>query len=492
MSNWKGHFIDGNWDNANGKELFEVASPIDDKVYWVGYTATSQQIARAVEAATRAFPVWDRMGFDERCKFIEKFCDKVRRHEEELATEISLATGKPLWEARTEVGAVIGKFSPSIEAYNSRAHETRRLLQSNTSVTRFRPHGVVAVLGPYNFPAHMPNGHIMPALIAGNTVILKQSEKTPKVAELIVDLWKQAGLPPGVLNLLQGGGSTASELIQHLGVKAIFFTGSRRAGLAIANTVGSLGKVVALEMGGNNPIIVWECSNYSAANYNIVQSAYITAGQRCSSARRLIVSKHDDEYVKRLVKAISGLRIDSPYSHPEPFLGPLIDKSHVDQLIHAQAHLESKGGIVLVRAMRREDLGSAYVTPCLIDVTNVPEVTDDEIFGPFLQLKRVETFTDALKEANQTNYGLAAGLISDNSQLYEEFITCVQAGVVNFNQPLVGASALAPFGGIKFSGNGHASGYFAVDYCNYPVGSLESEKPSLPTTIPSGIDVDLL
>lgn len=488
MTDWKGHFINGHWVTTNEGSPFVAVSPVDGKVYWRGYAANQAGIEAAVGAADTAFAPWASLTMRDRQRFLEAFCEQVRQHEAELAQAISLSTGKPLWESRTEVASVIGKLAPTVDAYETRAKALVRQTPTATSVTRFLPHGVVAVISPFNFPAHMANGHIMPALLAGNTVILKQSERVPAVAEILIALWHQAGLPPGVLNLLQGDASTVLSLARHPGVKAIFFTGSRRAGLSISEAAGPLGKLLALEMGGNSPIVAWDCSSddVDAATLIIVQSAFSTAGQRCSNGRRLIVGKDSETFLRRLTDAVQSIVVGPPNSTPEPYMGPLIDRQHADSILQTQEALEQRGGRVLVRA-KSLDWGMNYISPGLIDVTEIRDRPDEEVFGPLLQIIRVKSYDEALAEANRTSFGLAAGLVTSRPELYDQFLHTVRAGIINLNQPLTGASSFAPFGGIKASGNGRPSGYLAVDYCTYATGSLEAERLSVPASLPPGL-----
>jgi succinylglutamic semialdehyde dehydrogenase len=209
-----------------------------------------------------------------------------------MAAVISRATGKPVWDAATEAAAMVGKAELSVKAYNERTPTKEAAAGAFTARISHHPHGVMAVLGPFNFPGHLPNGHIMPALIAGNTVIFKPSEQTPEVAEFTLRLWEEAGIPAGVINLLQGARAPAEQLVAHDGVDGVLFTGGVPAGRAIHRALGGkLEKIVALELGGNNPLVVWDAADLESTAKLIVKSAYITSGQRCTCARRLIVNQ---------------------------------------------------------------------------------------------------------------------------------------------------------------------------------------------------------
>ena len=360
---------------------------------------------------------------------------------------------------------------------------------NSSSRTRFRPHGVVTVIGPYNFPGHMPNGHIMPALLAGNTLIFKPSELAPYVAEQVVEYWDKSGLPSGVLNLLQGNASVGQKLCAHPDVRGVFFTGSLQAGESIRAST-SVEQMCVLEMGGNSPLVVWDSSDLDAAVFGTIQSSFITSGQRCSSARRLILPSNSfgEKFLSRLVELSRQIQVGPYTNDSEPYMGPLRSNKMVDNLLEKQEKLISCGALPLLKSERLPST-KCFVTPGIINVTPVTPREDDEIIGPLLQVIMVKDFDSAIEEANNTKYGLAAGLFSEDAQLYKQFYNQIRAGIINWNQQLTGASGLAPFGGIKKSGNFRPSGYFASDYCVYSIGSIESESISLPAALPPGISL---
>jgi succinylglutamic semialdehyde dehydrogenase len=407
-----------------------------------------------------------------------------------LVDRLCLETGKPRWEARQEVETMIGKVANSLEAYKERSAEAVSDQGAFTAVRRHRPHGVVAVLGPFNLPGHLPHSHIVPALLAGNTVVYKPSEFTPAVGEMTTDLWAQAGLPKGVLNLVQGGRNTGVSLSSHPDLDGLYFTGSYGAGLALHKLFADKpGKILALEMGGNNPLVIWDCADAEAAAHLTVQSAYITSGQRCVCARRLILPEgpEGDRYLASLQALIPRLRVGAPTETPEPFLGPVISAPAADRLLASQATLLAAGAKALV-PVERLPKGPAFLSPGLLDVTSVSNLPDEEYFGPLLQVLRVKDFDRAIAEANKTRYGLAAGLVSDKRELWEKFSRRIRAGVVNWNRQTTGASGKLPFGGVGDSGNHRPSAYTAADYVAYPVASLEAPKATAPSQLPPGIN----
>lgn len=386
---------------------------------------------------------------------------------------------------------MIGKIGLSVAAYHKRTGETENELPAGRAVLRHKPHGVVAVFGPYNFPGHLPNGHIVPALLAGNTVVFKPSELTPKVAELMLKLWEKAGLPAGVINLVQGEVETGKALASHPQLDGLFFTGSSRTGhLLHQQYAGHPGKILALEMGGNNPLIVKGISDIKAAVHEIIQSAYISSGQRCTCARRLYIEKGEqgDALVTALVAAVKAIAVGPWNAEPQPFMGSMISEAAAKGMVAAQRNLQNLGGVSLVELTHIES-GTGLVSPGLIDVTEVIELPDEEYFGPLLQLVRYSSFDQAISLANDTRYGLSAGLLADSREDYDYFLARIRAGIVNWNKQITGASGAAPFGGVGASGNHRASAFYAADYCAYPVASMEADGLSLPQALSPGLSL---
>jgi succinylglutamic semialdehyde dehydrogenase len=456
-------------------ETLTSFEPATGDQLWTGEIGDAD---REVTAARGAWASWAAKPLAVRIETLRRFANTVRAQKDKFADLIARETGKPLWEAATEVDAVVGKVDISVSAYAERTSQRRveGALGAKVSV-RHKPHGVLAVLGPYNFPAHLPNGHIVPALIAGNAVVFKPSEKTPATGEYLVRLLHEAGVPEGCVRLLIGGPEQGRALAAHPGIDGLLFTGSARAGLALHRQFGETPeKILALEMGGNNPLIVWDAADIHAASVLAVQSAFLSAGQRCTAARRLIVEdgKHE-ALIEAVVKLADRLVVDQPHANPAPFMGPVIDNGAADGLQEAFLDLMTKGARTL-KHLVRPDEGKPFLTPALLDVTAVTNRPDAELFGPILQVIRVADFDAALIEANSTRYGLAASLVGGSPQLYEKFWANIRAGVINWNKPTNGAPSNAPFGGVGLSGNHRPSAYYAADYCAYPVTSSEAEQ----------------
>ena len=431
-----------------------------------------------VAHARRSWAEWAARPLAYRIEALRRFANVVRQKADAFTDLLARETGKPLWEARTEVETVIGKVDISVSAYSERTGQRRIEAPMNTRLAlRHKPHGVLAVLGPYNFPAHLPNGHIVPALLAGNAVVFKPSEKTPASGAFLVDCFHAAGIPEGCIRLLIGGPDEGKALAAHPDIDGLLFTGSANTGIALNRQFATRPeKILALEMGGNNPIVVWDTPDLYSAAVLVIQSAFTTAGQRCTAARRLIVDQNlFDPLMVEINKLIGRLIIGEPHDDPAPFMGPVIDNDAADMLTESFLALSTMGGRPL-KHMERPIEGRPFITPGLIDMTQANDKPDVELFGPVLQIYRKASFEEAIVEANDTRYGLSASLVSQNPRLYDQFWANIRAGIVNWNRPTNGASSAAPFGGVGWSGNHRPSAYYAADYCAYPVVSSESEQ----------------
>jgi succinylglutamic semialdehyde dehydrogenase len=449
--------------------------PATGAVFWRG---ACSDVAAEVNIARESWADWASRPLTVRVEALRRFANAVRAKADALTDCIARETGKPLWEARTEVESVVNKVEISITSYGERTSQRRvEGAMGVRSALRHKPHGVMAVLGPYNFPAHLPNGHIVPALLAGNAVVFKPSEKTPATGKMLVDLFRAAGIPNGVIRLVIGGPDQGRELASHPGIDGLLFTGSARTGIALNRQFAdNPGKLLALEMGGNNPIIVWDAPDVHSAAILVIQSAFLSSGQRCTAASRLIVKDGLHEpLVQELSKLMDRLIVAEPHSNPAPFMGPVIDNDVADGLQESFLTLMMKGGQPIKQLTRHID-ERPFLSPALIDMTSVVDKPDVELFGPVLQMIRVADFDQALMEANATRYGLSAALVGGTPQMYDKFWANSRAGIVNWNRPTNGAPSNAPFGGVGLSGNHRPSAFYAADYCAYPVVSTEEEN----------------
>jgi len=454
---------------------FTSIDPAAGETVWDGPAASTAEVQAAVEAARAAFPDWADRPRQDRIDAVKRYQAALKARAPQMAEAISRETGKALWETTAELGSMAGKVDLSIRAYDERTGERTAETAFGQATLRHRPHGVAAVLGPFNFPGHLPNGHIVPALLAGDTVVFKPSEETPWTGQLMAECLAEADLPHGVFNLIQGGRDTGAALLDQP-IDALMFTGSGAAGAHFRRKFAEDPHVIlALELGGNNPLVVWDAADAEAVAGIVVQSAFVTTGQRCSCARRLIVP--DGPQGDAIVEAVNTLverLVFAPWnSTPEPYAGPLISVKAAEAALKALQDRIDLGARVIRASGPVGNLPGAFVRPAIIDVTGV-DVPDEEMFAPFLSVTRVASFDAAIAQANATRYGLSAGLVSDDPAHWDRFIRRIRAGVVNFNRPTTGAAGDMPFGGLGASGNHRPSAYYAADYCAYPVASFEA------------------
>jgi succinylglutamic semialdehyde dehydrogenase len=455
-------------------EQLQSTCPATGEIVWIGPITAISDVHCTVTRARDALSEWRATPLIRRIDIAREYAVVLKRRSDFLAELIARETGKVLWETRQEVASMIGKVEISIAAQAERAGERRVPVAFGESVLRHRPHGVIAVLGPYNFPGHLPNGHIVPALLAGNTIVFKPSELTPAVGEAMADAWREAGLPDGVLNLVHGGRETGEALVE-APIDGLLFTGSVATGMHFRRAFAERPEViVALELGGNNPLIVWDGDVDEAAAL-VVQSAYATSEQRCTCARRLILAEgaFGDAIVAAVASLADRLQIGAWKDEPAPFLGPLISAQAADAARSQIEQLIARGARAIRPLDRVAGRSAAFVTPALLDVTGA-DVPDAEIFAPVLQVRRVTDFAAAIAAANDTRFGLSAGLVTADDALWDRFLLEARAGIVNRNRPTTGAASSAPFGGIGESGNHRPSAYYAADYCAYPMASFEA------------------
>ncbi len=476
-------YIDGAWQPGAG-ELFASHDPVSGDKVWEGRAANADEVAEAMAAARLAFPAWSRRPLAERVSIVRAFAKQLEQRGEEIARTISREMGKVAWDSKSELQAMIGKIEISIRAQNERAGVRDEKAAFGAMTLSHAAHGVLAVLGPFNFPGHLPNGHITPALLAGNCVLFKPSEFTPGVGALMMEAWEAARLPAGVLNLLQGGRETGAALLDAHWLAGVLFTGSARTGALIHKKfAGRPDVLLALELGGNNPLIVWPPVEARAAANLIAHSAFASSGQRCSCARRLIVPQGaaGDAIVEALAALLPLISVGPATQTPEPFMGPLVNALAAERAVKFEQGLAAMGGKPIVPVKR----DGAFVRPALIDVTGLSP-PDEELFGPVLQVYRVTDFDHALDVANATRFGLAGALISDDPALWARAKQEMRAGILNWNRPTTGASGAMPFGGPGLSGSLRPSAYYAADYVAYPVASqlaqtaLAIAAPGLP------------
>ncbi|MEE9271748.1 MAG: succinylglutamate-semialdehyde dehydrogenase [Robiginitomaculum sp.] len=466
------NYINGKWVQGHGTE-FTSTDPASGEIIWQGIGASSNDVDAAYRAARKAFAPWADMSLEGRMEIVQKFKQLTLEAKGILGKLIARETGKILWDASGEAGAVAGKVDVSLKAYNERTGVSSTQTGFGRADLRHRPHGIMAVLGPYNFPAHLPNGQIIPALIAGNTVVYKPSEQCPAVGEFMMNLYAAAGFPEGVINMVQGARETGVAVLDHNELNGVLFTGSASTGAFIHKKFGGRPEIMlALEMGGNNPLLVWDIANAEAAASIIAQSAFITSGQRCTCARRILLPEGaaGDKVLDAVLGMVDSIKVGAWNDTDTAFMGPVISAGIAAHVIKRGVELGGK----TIRKAEVMERGQAFIKPGIVDVTDV-SVPDEEIFGPVMQIVRIASLEAGIAEANNTRFGLSAGLISDNVQNWDIFTRKIRAGVVNFNRATTGAAGFLPFGGPGASGNHNPGAFYAADFCAWPMASQISD-----------------
>ncbi|RYZ72375.1 MAG: aldehyde dehydrogenase family protein [Proteobacteria bacterium] len=495
-----GNYIGGEFHPAvepNGE--WDVKSPAatHDLVARIKYSY--QDVDSAIQSAKSAFKSWKKLPASERFVYLRKYRDALKARENTIVETISREVGKPLWESKTEFQAMLNKVDITIEDSMKLIAPLRidNVLPGVVGKSEYRPHGVMAVIGPFNFPGHLPNGHIVPALVTGNTVVFKPSEKTPMTGQLIAEAMHEAGLPSGVFNLVQGERETSRRLCVHEGVNGILFTGSYEVGTRIKqDTLLQHWKLLALEMGGKNSSIVWEDADLDSAVYEVLTSAFLTTGQRCSATSRAIVHESlMERFLEKLHAASKAFKIGHPFENA--FMGPVIDSSTVDRFLKFQPIATRDGFEILMRGKVLElPYAGHYVTPAIAFMHNADPAharksvyQQTELFAPNLAVQGVTDLDQAIALANITQYGLVTSVFTKSTEVYEKCSEDLECGLINLNRGTVGASSRLPFGGLKKSGNHQPTALSSVFYCAYPVASLECapESPGLKAPL-TGLD----
>ena len=448
--------------------------------------ADAAAVAAAVAGARAAFQAWRDAGFEARADVLRRFAERAREAGPELADLVAREVGKALWDARAETDLLAAKVDVTLGDGMALVAPMEPAPGARAS---WHPRGVLAVLGPFNFPMHLPNGHIVPALALGNSVVFKPSELTPACGERLVELFREAGLPDGVIEVVHGGADTGRALATHDDVDGVLFTGSWAAGHALREaTLDQPGKILALEMGGKNAIVVLADADMDLAVSETAFSIAVSTGQRCTCASRLFVERSvADAFADRLVRVLRGIRVGPPLEDGV-FMGPLVSQAAFDKLERYRGLSGAAGG---ERVLRLDPgLPPPYVRPGLVRFAETKQTHPyqrDEIFGPEAALYPVDDLDAAITAVNDSDYGLAASIFSRERARYEHCVGRVRTGILNWNKGTVGASGRLPFGGRGRSGNDRPAGVTATLYCATPQSHLESEAGFDPDALPPGM-----
>jgi alpha-ketoglutaric semialdehyde dehydrogenase len=460
------NFIGGEWVDAVGGETFDSIVPATGETIGTFPRSGAEDVARAVEAAKVAYEEWRLVPAPKRGELLYRFAAVLTEHKDELTELMSREMGKVLAEAG-------GDVQEAIDMSLYMAGEGRRLFgQTTPSELRDKfnmsvrmPVGVVGAVTPWNFPIAIPSWKLAPALVCGNTAVLKPAEDTPLLAERFVELLVEAGLPPGVVNVVHGYGDAGEALVAHPDVPIITFTGSRATGIRVTQTAAPHLKHVHLELGGKNAILVMDDADLELAVEGIVWSAFGTSGQRCTAASRVIVHERVyDELRTRLVAAAEGMRL-GPGWEPSTDLGPVINQKALDK-IHSYTGIgRDEGATLLTGGEVAGSNGGFYYRPTVFgDVEIGMRIAREEIFGPTTALIPVRDFDEAIRAANSVEYGLSSSIFTADVNRAFRAMRDLETGITYINAGTTGAEVHLPFGGTKATGNGHReAGQAALD-----------------------------
>jgi succinylglutamic semialdehyde dehydrogenase len=465
-------FIAGSWNEPEAPDgAIEDRSPADLTLLLGRFPWSVRQVERAVEAARSAQRGFGALPAPDRARLVRRIGAILKEHEEDLARAIALDVGKPLWEATLEAQACSAKAAITADEGLKLVSPFPAPGQAGAEC-RFRPLGVLAVLGPFNFPVHLPNGHILPALACGNAVVFKPSEIAPQAAEVYARCLEEAGVPRGVFNLVQGGPAVGAALSSHPGVDGVLFTGSWSVGQAIERANLGQTKLLALEMGGKNAAVVLADADWEKAVYDVLFSAFVSAGQRCTAASRAIVVGDARRFAARIVQLAEKLSVGHPLDEGV-FMGPLSSPAALEKF---EEGVQVSGAETLLQTRRLAPRGlqGCYASPSVhfVEQRRGNAYEREELFGPDLAVYPARSEEEALQIANATDYGLAASVHTRSEEAFDRCQRALECGVVNWNAPTVGASGRLPFGGLKRSGNHRPAALWSTLYCASPVAVM--------------------
>jgi methylmalonic acid semialdehyde dehydrogenase len=466
------NFIGGQWIESESSRTAQNINPANtDDVLGTVRQATREEARRGVEAASQAFREWRATPAPTRGRILARAARLMEDNKEELAQLLTREEGKTISESR-------GELQRSINVAEFCAGESRRMngetiqseLPANFAYTIKQPLGVVACVTPWNFPVAIPVWKIAPALVAGNTVVFKPASLTPATAVRIVEIFEEAGIPKGVLNLILGSGSDAGdEIINHPAVKAVSFTGSNEVGIRLYEQASRRGAKVQCEMGGKNPVIVLEDADLDLAVESTAQGAFGSSGQRCTAtSRAVVINDIADEFVSRIVKRAEGMRIGAG-SDPATEMGPSVDENQFKTVLSYIDVGREDGAELKCGGTRAEGDGldkGYFVRPAVFDrVTPDMRIAREEVFGPVLSVLRVKDFDEAMQVANDSEYGLSSSIFTNDAVRIFRFVDEIETGMTHINSPTTGGEAHIPFGGIKGTGIGdREQGSTALDF----------------------------
>ncbi|MBP9193475.1 MAG: aldehyde dehydrogenase [Saprospiraceae bacterium] len=464
------HYIDGKLVPSASGEWLDVFNPAYGKVYSQLASGKRQEVDMAVEAAQKAKKSWGATSQDERCRLLNALADGIEKRFDEFVHAESIDNGKPLWLTKAmDIPRAIANlrfFGHAITQFSSEAHET--VGQNAINYTLRQPIGVVACISPWNLPLYLFTWKIAPALAAGNSVIAKPSEITPLSAFLLSEVCIEAGLPPGVLNIIHGLGPDVGDAIsRHPGIKAISFTGSTRVGKEIASIAAPMFKKLSLEMGGKNPILIFDDCNYDKMLHTVIRSSFVNQGQICLCGSRIFVQKGIyDKFKSDLISLSNQMEIGDPLLETSR-IGAIVSKPHYEKILNHIEIAKKEGGQILCGGHAVFPKGFEdgwFIAPTIIErLSNQCVTNQEEIFGPVVTIASFETEEEVLKWANDSQYGLACSIWTENNSRVHRMAQEIESGIVWVNTWLL-RDLRTPFGGVKNSGVGREGGFEALRF----------------------------
>jgi alpha-ketoglutaric semialdehyde dehydrogenase len=462
------NYIGGEWRESAGGATYEKRSPWRPSVVTGVYAASDAEDARAaIEAAREAFPAWSRLPGGQRATFFTKAAAAIEARAEQVAQDMTAEMGKPLREARMETlrAAQILRYAAG-EAWRPIGELYEPSVADQRLYTLRRPLGAVGLITPWNFPIAIPVWKLAPALVYGNTLVLKLGYESPRTGLHVAECFAEAGLPPGVLNVLTGSGSKAgAEIVSNPGVRAISFTGSVPVGRAVRDEATARDCRVQLELGGHNPLIVTAAAEVDRAVEAAYAGAFWSAGQKCTATRRILVEGSVyDAFRERLLTRVAAGKVGDP-SDPEVEVGPVVNEGALEDILGAIERARGEGGTVLAGGERSDDEGYLIAPTVFEGLADDAELSCEEVFGPVTALYRYETFDEALERANAVRFGLSAAIFTRDLRETQRFTSEIQAGIIHVNSQTAGADVHVPFGGVKGSAWGpHEQGRAAIEF----------------------------
>lgn len=462
------NYIGGEWPESASGETYEKRNPWRPSQVTGVYQSSNEEDARsAIAAAGAAFPAWSALPAAQRAAFFHRTADAIEARAEEIAQDMTAEMGKPLREARMETlrAATILRYSAG-EAWRPVGELYEPSVPNQRLYTMRRALGVVGLITPWNFPIAIPVWKLAPALIYGNTVVLKLGYEAPRTGLHVAGCFAEAGLPPGVLNVLTGAGSTAgAEIVSNRAVRALSFTGSVAVGTSVREQATARNCRVQLELGGHNPLIVTAAAELDRAVEGAYAGAFWSAGQKCTATRRIFV--HDsiyDDFRERILARIAVGKVGDP-ADPETEVGPVVNESALEEILAAVERARADGGTVVAGGERADAEGYLIAPTVFEGLADDAELSCEEVFGPVTALFRYSTLDEAIERANAVRFGLSASIYTRDLGEAQRFTDAIGAGIIHVNSQTAGADVHVPFGGIKGSGWGpHEQGRAAIEF----------------------------